>query len=159
MNNAVNYDPTTINMFDDCRLATSTNVYFKKIRIALEDNFNLNTYFGCTFDEKPNSTMLLDINTGELVFRERNKSDKNSFNSKRVIAVHYFLQIATWMIYNTLIDQRQSLSCVLDNFYDYMFGPIMTSLVFYMNPQKKYTSELPSVYLECLPIATELIQH
>jgi hypothetical protein len=146
----------SINMFDHCQLATSTSGYFKKIRNTLEDSFNVNTYFGCTFDEKPNSTMTLDINTGELVFRERTTSDHNTINSKRVVVVHYFLQIAIWMIYNTLIDQRQSLSCVLDNFYDYMFGPIMTSIVFHMNPKINYTSELPSVYLECVPIVTEI---
>lgn len=149
-------DDLSINMFDHCRLATSTSGYFKKIRTTLEDNFNVNTYFGCTFDEKPNSTMILNINTGELVFRERDKADKNTINSKQVVVVHYFLQVAIWMIYNTLIDQRQSLSCVLDNFYDYMFGPIMTSIVFSMNPKINYTSELPSVYLECVPIVTEI---
>lgn len=145
-------EPT--NIFDDCRLTIPISEYFRKIRNVLEDNFNINTFFGCSFDEKPNFTMILDINTGELLFRERNGNEKNMITSKRVVAIHYFLQIAVWMIYNSLIDQREKLTIVLDNFYDYMFGPIMTSIVFYMNNKKEYVSELPSVYLDCVSILT-----
>lgn len=146
------------NMFDDCQLATSISTYLKKIHVMLEDNFDIKTMFACAFDEKPNSIMILDIPTGELIFRERTEHDKNRFNSHQVIAVHYFIQIAVWMIYNTLIDQQKILSVVFDNFYDYMFGPIMTSIVFYMDSKKKYTSELPSIYLKFLPLVTVICE-
>jgi hypothetical protein len=149
-------EPDGVNMFDHCQLATTIKTYFKKIHNILEDNFNVTSYFGCAFDEKQNSTMVLNINTGELLFRERTVHDRNIINSKQAVVVHYFLQIAVWMIYNTLNDQRRALSCVLDNFYDYMFGPIMTSVVFFMDPKNNYVSELPSVYLDCVPIVTEV---
>lgn len=143
-----------VNIFDDCRLATTPLVYFNKIRCVLEDNFNINTNFNCSFEEKHNYIMVLDITTGELTFQERVAGDINIFTSKKVIAVHYFLQIATWMIYNTLIDQRKNLISVFNNFYDYMFGPIMTSIIFYMNPTSNYISDLPSLYIDNMFILT-----
>lgn len=143
-----------VNMFDDCRLAISTNAYFNKIRCVLEDNFNINTHFACSFEQKTNFIMVLDVKSGEISFRERTTEDKNTFNSKRVVVVHYFLQIAVWMIYNSLAEQPKALSRIFDNFYDFMFGPIMTSIEFYMDPKKEYVSELPSIYLDFIPIVT-----
>lgn len=143
------------NMFDDCKLATTIDVFFQKIRSVLEDNFDVNTNFNCSFDEKPGFVMILDVSSGELSFRERRFNDKNEFNSKRVVAIHYFLQLAAWMIYNTLIDQRENLSLVLDNFYNYTFGPLVNSIVFNFDPQKNYTSELPRTYRDFMSIVVD----
>lgn len=141
-----------INMFDDCILAVNINKYMKEIQLVLDDNFNLNVYFRDYFKEKKNTTMIIDRVSNERLFRERHPTDTNIFTASRIVTVHYFLQIAVWIIYNSFPDQPETVSEIFNNFYDYMFGPILTSIVFKYDKEKEYFSEIPSTYLQMQPL-------
>lgn len=144
------------NMFDDCELGIDVDLYIKKIRQVICDNFNINICFANPIKEYKNNTIILDRKTGDLFMKQRHVYDKNSLNTDRMVCVHYIIQVAVWIIYNSLHDQPKILSMVFDNFYDYMFGPILTSIIFNYNKNKVYMSEIPSVYLNMVPIATNL---
>lgn len=141
-------------MFDDCRLHVTIDEFIKKIHMVLEENFNPNIYFGNYLEHKKNMIMILDRDSGKVLFRERCISDRNKLKLTRMEIVHYFLQIAVWVIYNSLIDQPNVLNDIFNNFYDYMFGPILSSIIFSVQPLRRYVSEVPSIYLELMPILT-----
>lgn len=143
-----------VNFLDDCFLCIPLNEYYEKIYRVLDDNFSLNLNCITPLEEKKECTMFLDLNTGDMKFELRNQSHVNYISEHRVVLVQYVLQVAAWLVFNSMVGQRKFLGIVFGSFYEYMFGPILTSIIFVEKSNTLYYSDIPYLYIQMLPVLT-----
>lgn len=144
-----------INILDHCVLYTPMETYCNKIYKILDDNFFITLNATITpLEEKKNHTMFLDLKTGHLTFEPTNKSHKNVITGTKVTLVHYLLQVPAWIIFNSLIHEKKIMRSTFESFYDYIFGPLLTSIIFLQHKDVIYYSDIPQIYFDAIPIIT-----
>lgn len=101
------------------------------------------------FDE--NCVLDINIITQRVSINSKSKIIKNVITPKRCIIKHNFLKGPILMIYTSLNSHRKYLRYVLENFYDYFYNCILSSVIEIKSPPvavKEYINEIPIVYYQ-----------
>lgn len=150
------------NFFDSLTIEVTT-AYLDQFFDIISDHYDCSdeilymTDIDTKYDEK---LLVIDIKRQTIQLRENCWCFLNTINSKRLILRHNFLKYPLISLYTTLNSKPKLLKEILENFYIWMYHPILSSISkIDLNSSEQYVSEIPIGLLQEYGIVTSNIQY
>lgn len=147
------------NIFDNFNVAI-TESYVYKFFDVLDDCWDNDLCFIYNLLDFPkNTNMIIDFDTNIITHQPKRTNNINIISKDHICICHDFLKTPVFALHLTLNNNIDIRDAVFDNFYAYMYNPILSSVQFDLDFTKTYFSEIPLQYLEMYNINTESINY